>query len=159
MSKYLARLKSEKQSPTELPKLSKPPYGSYGSIDGEQISEIQPANLSNVTPYQQRLIDESGRRFDFCEQHRWLLGGTCKQLEVIERRAPGNAAAALDACLLWQLIRTGQNIEAAVAVEIVAGITVRDALRWVANSQDVDTIRKERRLLLTVAASMSSTQH
>lgn len=107
------------------------------------------------TDNEARLADEAERRADFCERHRLLLGGNCDRLDVIERWAPGDQAQALDACLLWRLIRTGQKIELAAPAEIVGAVTVGDVLAWVAvNPKDVEAIRNERRLLLTCAESM-----
>lgn len=100
-----------------------------------------------------QLADEAERRADFCERHRLLIGGDCERFNVIERLTPGDQAAALDACLLWRLIRTGQEIERAGAAEILPGTTVADVLAWVRHPQD-DATCKERRLLLTAAESI-----
>lgn len=55
MSKYLARLKSEKQPQSELPKLPKPPFDSYDSPEGVQFSEIQ----ETTQPDLHRLVGEA----------------------------------------------------------------------------------------------------
>lgn len=108
---------------------------------------------------QRQLADEAERRADFCNIHRAMLGA-CERFSIIERLTPGDQAAALDACLLWRLIRTGQNIEQAGAAEIVGGVTVGDVQRWVSvNGKDLEAIRKERRLLLTCAESLQGAGH
>ena len=65
--------------------------------------------LRPLSVYEYRLAAEAGRRAAFCENHRQQLGGTCQNFDIIERLIPGDPAAALDNCLLWRLIRSGQN--------------------------------------------------
>jgi hypothetical protein len=133
MSNYLDRLISEKRQPDELPKLPKASYVSFDSAEGKHISENHaptaprqrqdtPAKLdTDGNKKTSNIADESSRRFDFCEMHRRMLGGICKHLDAMDRRTPGKQAAArvpkvgtsrycnqtsaLDACLLWRLIR------------------------------------------------------
>lgn len=66
--------------------------------------------LRPLSVYEYRLAAEAGRRAVFCENHRKQLGGNCQHFDVIERLAHGDPAAALDACLLWRLILTGQTV-------------------------------------------------
>lgn len=81
-------------------------------------------------------------------------------IENNKSTSPGDQAKALDACLLWRLIRCGEKIERAAPAEIVGGVTVADVLRWVlVNAKDVEVIRKERRLLLTCAESLQGSGH
>lgn len=126
-----------------------------------------PAKQATYTQYEKQLADEAERRADFCNIHRAMLG-TCEHFNVIERLGNSAAnstittdqAAALDACLLWRLIRTGRNIEQAAQAEIVGGVTVGDVLAWVSvNAKDVEAIRKDRRLLLTCAESLQGAGH
>lgn len=65
--------------------------------------------LRPLSVYEYRLAAEAGRRAVFCENHRQQFGGNCPHFEIIEGWAPGDPAAALDCCLLWQKIRGGQR--------------------------------------------------
>jgi hypothetical protein len=112
--------------------------------------------MSHASPYQKQLAEEVERRADFCRLHQRLLGG-CPRFGIIEGHQPGDQAAALDSCLLWELVRAGSNLEQAGGAEIIPGLTVADVLAWVQHAQDIDKIRAERRLLLTCAASMRGT--
>lgn len=67
--------------------------------------------LRPLSVYEYRLAAEAGRRAVFCENHRRELDGSCQHFEIIERLIPGDQAAALDGCLLWQRIRIGQGTE------------------------------------------------
>jgi hypothetical protein len=167
MSKYLARLKSEKRPDCVLPKLPKPPFDSKDSTEGEHISVNKPLQHLQETPtplqqatYEQQFAAESGRRDDFCNTHRGMLGGFCDRFNVIEQMAPGDRMASLDACLLWQMVRVGQKIELAAGVEIVRGVTVGDVVSWVSvSAKDLESIRNERRLLLIVAETFQSCEN
>jgi len=149
MSSYLARLKVLKQPPYEPPKLpkgqnetdsilpkpSKAPFGSKGSVCTGRISESKASAVtSSMTPTDRHLSDESDRRADFCETHRRMIGGVC------------NWNNNLDGCLLWELIRVGEKIELAAGHGIVEGITVGDVLQWARHPEDIDRMRKNRRL-------------
>jgi len=111
------------------------------------------------TTFKEKLAEEADRRTDFCWLHRATLGGACERFNVVERLTPGAQSAALDSCLLWALICAGEKIEQASSAEIMPGITVGDVLRWVDDPRDTDAIRRERRLLLTAAASLRNTIH
>ena len=146
-------------------KEEKPPFATLNTFFSTNTDlKTAPAATPRTAPpeptgYRATLTEESARRFDFCTTHRQLLGGACRHLDVMDRRTPGDPATALDGCLLWQLVRCGQHIERAGAAEVLPGMTVADVLCWVTHSQDVDAIRKERRLLLTCAVSMRGTIH
>lgn len=108
--------------------------------------------------YEGRLAEEAAARADFCTTHGAMLGG-CRQFAVIERLAPGDPAAALDACLLWQLVRAGRKIEQAASAVVLPGLTVGDVLAWISDPRDIAAIRAERRLLLTCVAAMRGSVH
>ena len=126
------------------------------SPDKQELIYIgeQPTNFQNFTQTEQALADEAERRADFCNTHRELIGGTCTHYNVTKGFAPGDRTTALDCCLLWQLVKSGQRIELADAAEVSPGTTVADVLQWIRHPGDIDLTRKERRLLLTCAKSM-----
>jgi hypothetical protein len=122
------------------------------------VEQVLKNTLAALSTSEQRFADEAGRRVDFCDTHRGMKGG-CTHHDITKGFQAGDRIAALNECLLWQLINSGRKIEQAGAAEITTGITVADVLAWVKIDNDVETIRNERRLLLTCARSMSSTRH
>jgi len=105
-------------------------------IPPEEILNKASAVISSMTPTDRHLSEESDRRTEFCETHRRMIGGVC------------NRNNNLDGCLLWELIRVGEKIELAAGYGIVEGITVGDVLQWARHPEDIDRMRKDRRLLL-----------
>ena len=77
------------------------------SLNTNDFSGGRRKKLRPLSAFEFQLAAAAGRRAVFCENHRRQLGDTCAHFDVIERLAPGNPAAALDSCLLWQRIRTG----------------------------------------------------
>jgi hypothetical protein len=156
MSKYLARLKSEKSVPKALQKVQK---GVVAVIAVHKVGTFSKKQTApTLSKSEQQLADEATRRDNFCDIHREMKGG-CTHHDITKGFQAGDRIAALYDCLLWQLINSGRKIEQAGAAEITTGITVADVLAWVKIDNDVETIRNERRLLLTCARSMSSTRH
>jgi hypothetical protein len=79
----------------------------------------------------------------------------CSHHDITKGFQPGDRIAALNECLLWKLILTGGKIELAGSAVILDGLTVADVLQWISHTKDLDAIRKERRLLLPCAATMT----
>lgn len=126
------------------------------SPDKQELVYIgeQPTNFQNFTQTEQALADEAERRADFCTTHRELIGGNCTHYNVTKGVSPGDRTAALDGCLLWQLVKSGPRIELAGPAEVSPGTTVADVMQWIRHPGDIDLTRKERRLLLICAKSM-----
>jgi hypothetical protein len=83
------------------------------------------------------------------------MKGGCTHHDITKSFQAGDRIAALNECLLWKLILTGGKIELAGSAVILGGLTVDDILRWIAQTKDLDAIRKERRLLLPCAVTMT----
>lgn len=106
---------------------------------------------TQLTYAERGISDEAERRADFCNMHRELIGGNCTCYNVTKGIEPGDRVAALDGCLLWQLIKAGPRIELAGAAEVMPGVTVADVMQKVRHPTDQDRVRKERRLLFICA--------
>lgn len=127
-----------------------PPFLDDNVSGDEPEDQRQPRSL-----YEHRLAIEDKKRGAFCKAHREMLGGRCSRHDIMERRKPGNKAAALYDCLLWKLVRCGRTLEKAAQAEIAGGVTVGDILQSEAvNSRSVEDLYINRLALLDITENL-----
>ena len=131
MSKYLARLKSEKQHPCEPTKPTKVPFDSYVSSDRRRFSEI---TMTKPPQWQQ----------DFCKAHAGLNNwrGCCPK--------------SIDDCLISEILDSNGQVENLKKTEICKGVTTDDVIQqWKESGEPIEDIFKEPLWFVCMAESIA----
>lgn len=125
--------------------------------DSEHYARVRAKEASTDPP--NPLAEESSKRFAFCEMHRRMLGQECHRQAVIDGRQSGNREAALNGCLLWQVVKAEPNLDRLAGVEVLEGVTVADCQAMLADCKESpDLFRRDRRWLLVFAACIRNRQ-